>query len=96
MGVETTVSHEDEPHLKTDDAKTEGIVVRHYLPATDEERALDKRVNLKLDCVVILILSINFIVYSPSPSPYSTFEPPCHRRTPHLSSTYPAATHQPR
>jgi MFS family permease len=63
MGVETTISHDDgEPHLKTDDAKTEGIVVRHYVPQTDEERALDKRVNLKLDCIVLVILSINFIV----------------------------------
>jgi hypothetical protein len=69
MGVETTISHDDgEPHPKIEDAKTEGIVVRHYVPATDEERALDRRVNLKLDCVVLLILSINFIVCSPSSS----------------------------
>lgn len=35
---------------------------RHYQPATDEEKALDRRVNLKLDTTVVLILAIGFIV----------------------------------
>lgn len=34
----------------------------HYQPETDEERRLDKRVNLKLDFVVVLLLAVMFIV----------------------------------
>lgn len=33
-----------------------------YKPVTDEEKALDRRVNLKLDFCVVAILAINFIV----------------------------------
>jgi hypothetical protein len=33
-----------------------------YEPRTDEARALDKRVNFKLDFVVVLVLAIDFIL----------------------------------
>jgi hypothetical protein len=33
-----------------------------YEPQTDEARTLDKRVNLKLDVFVVLILAIDFIL----------------------------------
>lgn len=34
----------------------------HYEPTTEEEKALDKRVNLKLDFIVLSLLAIEFIV----------------------------------
>ncbi|KAK4141786.1 uncharacterized protein C8A04DRAFT_30631 [Dichotomopilus funicola] len=37
-------------------------VIAHYTPANDAERALDKRVNWKLDFTVLLILAISFIL----------------------------------
>ena len=50
-------------HEVMTDAKTMGeAVVRHYVPATEEEKQLDKRVNMKLDAVVLSILAISFIV----------------------------------
>src|SRR6478609_236006 len=45
--------------------------IAHYLPATDEEKALDKTINRKLDFTVLLILAISFIVGFPNPSPPS-------------------------
>lgn len=36
--------------------------VAHYVPATEEEKALDRRVNLKFDLCIILFLSLGFIV----------------------------------
>ena len=55
--------------VEFEDAKTMGeVAVRHYVPATDEERQLDKRVNMKLDAVVLSILAVSFIV-SPGPPP---------------------------
>lgn len=33
-----------------------------YEPPTDEARVLDKRINLKLDFVVVLVLAIDFIL----------------------------------
>jgi len=44
------------------------VAVRHYVPATEEERHLDRRVNAKLDAVVLVILAISFIVSPPAPS----------------------------
>ena len=43
--------------------------VAHYEPFTEEERALDRRVNLKFDLCVIVFLSLGFIVscYALSP-----------------------------
>lgn len=37
-------------------------LIQGYEPKTDEAKALDKRVNLKLDLVVVLILAIDFIL----------------------------------
>lgn len=44
----------------------------YYKPATDEEKAIDRRVNLKLDICVVVILAINFIV-SPWLTPASAY-----------------------
>jgi hypothetical protein len=37
-------------------------LINGYEPTTDEAKALDKRVNLKLDFVVVLVLAIDFIL----------------------------------
>lgn len=37
-------------------------LIQGYEPKTEEEKALDKRVNLKMDFVVVLILAIDFIL----------------------------------
>jgi hypothetical protein len=34
----------------------------HYLPQTDEEKRLDRSVNFKLDCFVVSLLALEFIV----------------------------------
>jgi len=34
----------------------------HYRPQTDAERALDKKVNRKLDLIVVTLLAVEFIV----------------------------------
>ena len=39
----------------------------HYEPATEDERALDKRVNRKMDFIVLSLLAIEFIV-GPTPA----------------------------
>jgi len=39
-----------------------GHVNYGYEPSTDDEKALDKRVNLKLDFIVVLVLAIDFIL----------------------------------
>ena len=33
-----------------------------YEPSTEEARVLDKRINLKLDFVVVLVLAIDFVL----------------------------------
>lgn len=38
---------------------------QHYVPATDEANSLEKRVNLKLDLTVVLVLALGFIVSRP-------------------------------
>jgi hypothetical protein len=56
--------------VEADDAKKLGeAVVRHYVPATEEEKHLDKRINAKLDAVVLSILAISFIVSKPANQP---------------------------
>lgn len=43
----------------------------HYRPQTDAEKRLDKRVNLKLDLIVVTLLAVEFIVSSrPAPDLY--------------------------
>lgn len=56
---------EEEPDLK--DVETlapnrQAAQPTHYEPTTDEERTLDRRVNLKLDFLVLSLLAIEFIV----------------------------------
>ena len=41
-----------------------------YKAETDEEKALDKRVNLKLDFTVVAILAVQFIVCFPCTESY--------------------------
>jgi len=36
----------------------------YYKPQDDAEKKLDKRVNLKLDCIVLALLAVEFIVSS--------------------------------
>lgn len=38
----------------------------HYRPQSDAERRLDKKVNLKLDFIVVTLLAVEFIVRAPS------------------------------
>ena len=40
----------------------------HYRPQSDAERRLDKKVNLKLDFIVVTLLAVEFIVSAPSSS----------------------------
>lgn len=40
----------------------------HYRPQSDAERRLDKKVNLKLDLIVVTLLAVEFIVRAPSRS----------------------------
>jgi len=37
----------------------------HYRPQSDAERRLDKKVNLKLDLIVVTLLAVEFIVSAP-------------------------------
>ena len=39
----------------------------YYVPQSDEERALNNRVKLKLDCIVVTLLAIEFIVRLTNP-----------------------------
>lgn len=38
----------------------------HYRPQSDAEKKLNKRVNLKLDIIVVTLLAVEFIVRYPS------------------------------
>ena len=53
-------------HLDSIDKKeafvAEEQAVYHYEPCTDEERTLDRKINLKLDFCVTAILSWSFIL----------------------------------
>ncbi|KAK8128980.1 transporter [Apiospora sp. TS-2023a] len=48
-------------HLEIVLSETARGVQSHYVPVTDEEKALNKRVNRKLDCVVLSLLALEFI-----------------------------------
>ncbi|PKS11724.1 hypothetical protein jhhlp_001712 [Lomentospora prolificans] len=50
-----------DPAIKTILQSAERTQAQHYKPQTDEERALDKRVNRKLDWIVLSLLAIEFI-----------------------------------
>jgi uroporphyrinogen-III synthase len=47
---------------KTDVAPVYDRKPKHYEPANDEEKAMDKKLNFKLDFIVIVICAINFVV----------------------------------
>ncbi len=55
---------QDKPSLaEVEDAKrVVATEVSHYEPLSEEEKALDRRVNLKMDFILLLILAIGFIV----------------------------------
>lgn len=52
----------DSKHLEIVLDDTARGVQTHYVPVTDDEKALNKRVNRKLDCFVLSLLAIEFIV----------------------------------
>jgi hypothetical protein len=58
------VTRVDKPSLaEVEDAKrVVATEVSHYEPVSEEEKALDRRVNLKMDFILLLILAIGFIV----------------------------------
>lgn len=61
-------THDKSSIAEVEVAKHEGLsaqarsTVAHYVPSTEEEKALDRQVNLKFDFCIILILSLGFIV----------------------------------
>jgi hypothetical protein len=46
-----------------------GARQQHYKPVSEEEKALDRQVNFKLDLFVTLVLAIGFIVSLSNSSP---------------------------
>lgn len=44
----------------------------HYRPQTDAEKKLDKRVNRKLDLIVVTLLAVEFIVCMHSMPPHQS------------------------
>jgi hypothetical protein len=61
----TTIVKDEEksgPHTVERVATSNDYVNHGYEPETPEACALDKRVNLKLDFVVVLVLAIDFIL----------------------------------
>lgn len=54
-----------DPAIKTIMQNAGAAQAQHYSPKTDEERALDKRVNRKLDWIVLSLLAVEFIVGLP-------------------------------
>jgi hypothetical protein len=56
--------HAEALHAELESAKDGGdeLVGKHYTPENEAEKALDKRINWKLDLTVLLVLSISFIV----------------------------------
>lgn len=75
-------AHQTEPNMDRTTAQEKGIVEpehleivqdnaaqlqpTHYRPQSDAEKRLDKRVNLKLDLIVVTLLAVEFIVSAPS------------------------------
>ena len=61
-------THDKASIAEVEVAKQDGLsaqarsTVAHYVPSTEEEKALDRQVNLKFDFCIILILSLGFIV----------------------------------
>lgn len=66
--MEVTPAHDKPSLAELEDVKRiVATEVSHYEPVSEEEKALDRKVNLKLDFTLLLILAIGFIVrFSPS------------------------------
>lgn len=66
MATSIAVTDDKTSVAEVEIAKQEPAPVRstvaHYEPVTEEEKALDRRVNLKFDLCVIVFLSLGFIV----------------------------------
>jgi hypothetical protein len=65
-------------HAEVDFAKNAGPgseqFATHYAPAGEAEKHLDRKINLKLDFIVLLILAVSFIVRSrPRPELISSY-----------------------
>ncbi|KAI9370217.1 major facilitator superfamily domain-containing protein [Aspergillus egyptiacus] len=62
--MDSITAVQEKPSLaEVEDAKRKVVTeVSHYKPMTEAEKALDRRVNLKLDFTLLLILSIGFIL----------------------------------
>lgn len=56
--------HDEAFHAEVENGKDGGdeLVGKHYVPESEAEKALDTRINWKLDLTVLLVLSISFIV----------------------------------
>lgn len=54
--------HLDPDHLEVVLDDTARGQATYYRPQNDEERKLDRKVNFKLDCWVVSLLAIEFIV----------------------------------
>jgi hypothetical protein len=64
-GMATVISKDEEKvgsHTVERLATSDGHVNHGYEPKTAEARALDRRVNIKLDFVVVLVLAVDFIL----------------------------------
>jgi hypothetical protein len=80
-------SHDKGLHAEVEDTKDGGdeLVGTHYTPASEAEKALDRRINWKLDFTVLLTLAISFIVKLPDstrsarPRPDADMKPPALR-----------------
>lgn len=73
--VNTEKGHLDPDHLEVVLDDTARGRATHYRPQTEEEKKLDRKVNFKLDCWVVTLLAIEFIVRGC---------PGCRRREPKL------------
>lgn len=66
MATSLAITNEKASVAELEFAKHEAAPVRstvaHYAPATEEEKALDRRLNLKFDLYIIVFLSLGFIV----------------------------------
>ena len=57
------IEREDVSHARQNE-ETPKSGIRGYEARTDEEKALDKSLNLKLDSIVVVICAVNFLVWS--------------------------------
>ncbi|KAL4966461.1 major facilitator superfamily domain-containing protein [Aspergillus stella-maris] len=62
--MDAITSAQDKPSLsEVENAKKKVVTeVSHYVPLSEEEKSLDRRVNLKMDFTLLLILAIGFIL----------------------------------